>query len=310
MEKAPTVNMRSSSNLQRVGSSNSSPVHSPYAPQTKPIIRNTQSSLKGVKANHIGSPTANGASESDNQNWFPVAQMRTVMSGRAPGGYPTSHIPTFAETADYKAPQVEAEDDVSSSKPERAPIVKRPTVMSISVINTFEELAFENTSANVETVGILGGIETDGGRIVVTHLILPPQHGTHDSCEVDNYEIVANSFFEGNLLQVGWIHTHPGYRTFLSSVDLHNHVRPQSELPEYFAIVYSPKYEPHYEIFSVTDPGLEHLSACPKGLSFHEHNTDLQLYSSADHVLVVGAEEIPLIVVDRRNEEEEEEEEE
>lgn len=197
-------------------------------------------------------------------------------------------------------PQVKAQQN--SSYAQLASTSKRQTIMSISVIEMFAELASQNSDANVETVGLLGGAETDDGKLLVTHLILPPQHGTHDSCEVDNYEIVLNTFMEQNLLQVGWIHTHPGYRTFLSSVDLHNHVTQQKELSEYFAIVYSPKYEPHYEAFSVTDAGLKYLSSCPEGLTFHEHHTDLQLYKAADHIILDESDYTAVTLVDRRTE--------
>lgn len=43
-----------------------------------------------------------------------------------------------------------------------------------------------------------------------------------------------------NILTLGWIHTHPQFDVFLSSVDLHNQLGYQSQLKEAIAIVYSP----------------------------------------------------------------------
>ena len=40
---------------------------------------------------------------------------------------------------------------------------------------------------------------------------------------------------------VGWIHTHPAYDVFLSSVDMHNQYEYQKMLKEFIAIVCSIK---------------------------------------------------------------------
>ena len=42
------------------------------------------------------------------------------------------------------------------------------------------------------------------------------------------------------LMTIGWIHSHPSYDLFLSSVDLHNQLGYQLQLDEAVAIVYSP----------------------------------------------------------------------
>jgi proteasome lid subunit RPN8/RPN11 len=41
---------------------------------------------------------------------------------------------------------------------------------------------------------------------------------------------------------LGWIHTHPDYNAFLSSVDMHNQFLYQCLLPEALAIVVSVRY--------------------------------------------------------------------
>ena len=43
-----------------------------------------------------------------------------------------------------------------------------------------------------------------------------------------------------DLRTIGWIHTHPGYDLFLSSIDLHTQLGYQMQLPEAIALVYSP----------------------------------------------------------------------
>jgi proteasome lid subunit RPN8/RPN11 len=44
------------------------------------------------------------------------------------------------------------------------------------------------------------------------------------------------------LIMLGWIHTHPDYQAFLSSVDMHNQYLYQSLLPEALALVVSVRY--------------------------------------------------------------------
>ena len=43
-----------------------------------------------------------------------------------------------------------------------------------------------------------------------------------------------------SVINLGWIHTHPEFELFLSSVDLHMQAGFQSTLREAIAIVYSP----------------------------------------------------------------------
>ncbi len=79
---------------------------------------------------------------------------------------------------------------------------KRPLYIPMSLMQDFATLATPNTTANVETCGILcgmidtksassGGKSGSGGgggggggqpRLVITHCIIPVQHGTSDTC--------------------------------------------------------------------------------------------------------------------------------
>lgn len=79
----------------------------------------------------------------------------------------------------------------------------------------------KNTNSKIETCGILGGIEKDG-KFIVNTLVIPSQTGKSDQCamtdEMELFEVqIAHS-----IITIGWIHTHPEYDVFLSSVDLHN----------------------------------------------------------------------------------------
>ena len=57
----------------------------------------------------------------------------------------------------------------------------------------------------------------------VTHLIIPKQSGTADSCTTLNEEELFVYQDSNSLLTLGWIHTHPTQTVFMSSVDLHTH---------------------------------------------------------------------------------------
>lgn len=42
--------------------------------------------------------------------------------------------------------------------------------------------------------------------LIITHLLIPKQYGTSDSCTTDNEEDLFNYQNEHNLLTLGWIH--------------------------------------------------------------------------------------------------------
>lgn len=51
---------------------------------------------------------------------------------------------------------------------------------------------------------------------------------------------LLNAMEKLGVINMGWIHTHPEFELFLSSVDLHMQAAFQSTLREAIAIVYSP----------------------------------------------------------------------
>jgi STAM-binding protein len=69
----------------------------------------------------------------------------------------------------------------------------------------FLEVARSNTLRNVETCGILAG-QLKQHQLLVTHVILPKQSGTSDSCNTMNEEEIFDIQDQLNLITLGWIH--------------------------------------------------------------------------------------------------------
>ena len=74
--------------------------------------------------------------------------------------------------------------------------------------------------------------------------MIPEQEVTSDTCDMKDEEELFKYVDGEDLMVLGWIHTHPMYECFMSSVDLHNHCGYQLMLPESVAIVCAPRYEP------------------------------------------------------------------
>lgn len=106
----------------------------------------------------------------------------------------------------------------------------------------FLQAVSKNTSKNVETCGILAG-KLSNFKLTITHVVLPKQSGTSDSCSTMNEEELFDFQDKNNLITVGWIHTHPTQTAFLSSVDLHTQCSYQKLIPEAIAIVCAPKFD-------------------------------------------------------------------
>lgn len=135
----------------------------------------------------------------------------------------------------------------------------------------FLDVARSNTSNNIETCGVLAG-QLKQQQLIVTHVILPKQKGTSDSCNTENEEEIFDIQDQLNLITLGWIHTHPSQTCFLSSVDLHTQAGYQIMMPEAIAIVCSPKHNEE-GFFTLTQSGLEFISNCTQ-TGFHPHPDD------------------------------------
>lgn len=104
-----------------------------------------------------------------------------------------------------------------------------------------------------------------------------------------------------DLITIGWIHTHPQFDLFLSSVDLHNQLGYQQQLSEAIAIVYSPIVgNPPYRAFRVKDRQINNVLNCnQKG--FHEHydNDGSPAWEECRHVEYLQ-DNTPVKVIDLR----------
>ena len=107
----------------------------------------------------------------------------------------------------------------------------RTVVLPGDLTDKFLSIARTNSGRGLETLGTLGG-SLSNNRLVVTHLLIPKQVGKSDSCTMEGLEDVWDTHDKENIIFMGWIHTHPAYSVFLSSVDMHNQYEWQHMLPE------------------------------------------------------------------------------
>lgn len=172
----------------------------------------------------------------------------------------------------------------------------RNVVVPSQLVERFLVLAHSTTLQNIETCGILAGL-VDQNQLVITHLIIPKQNATPDSCTTENEEEVFSIQDKHDLITLGWIHTHPSQTAFLSSVDLHTHCSYQLMMPEAIAIVCAPRYKDN-SIFSLTQNyGLDFIAKCTK-TGFHPHPSEPPLFSIADHARLQS--DLPVEVIDLR----------
>jgi len=179
----------------------------------------------------------------------------------------------------------------------------RNVVFYGEMLNKFMEMAHRNTAKNIETCGFLcGTLNAHENKFIITTLIIPKQTGSSDTCQALDEESIFAFQDSQNLLTLGWIHTHPAYEAFLSSVDLHTHCGYQSMLPESIAIVMAPRFKPNYQIFQLTDPyGVKLIQDCPHGSNFHSHpKPPPPIYTPAPHVVIDWTKEKKFAVKDLR----------
>ncbi|KAJ1813171.1 hypothetical protein LPJ75_003306, partial [Coemansia sp. RSA 2598] len=169
----------------------------------------------------------------------------------------------------------------------------RPIQMPEGIFEEFIDIASENTSANLETCGVLCGKQVPGQEaLIMTTLIIPKQSATSDTCTTEHEEELFVEQMDRDLITLGWIHTHPSQTCFMSSLDLHTQCSYQLMLPEAIAIVCAPKHEPRFGIFRLTDPtGIDVIQNCKEKSTFHPHDQSKTIYKDADtdgHVIFVN----------------------
>lgn len=107
----------------------------------------------------------------------------------------------------------------------------------------FISTAAPNTRRNLETCGILCG-RLISNAFFISKLVIPEQESTSDTCEMVNEGALAEYCEHEDLMQLGWIHTHPTQTCFMSSRDLHTHSLYQMQFAESIAIVCAPSKDP------------------------------------------------------------------
>ncbi|XP_011307550.1 STAM-binding protein-like A [Fopius arisanus] len=171
-----------------------------------------------------------------------------------------------------------------SLKPSTYPSPKsglRQMSMPSRMMTEFLKLSRGNTANNKETCGILAG-SLVRNQLFVTHLLIPQQMGSSDSCVTHNEEDIFDYQDQHSLITLGWIHTHPTQTAFLSSVDLHTHCAYQLMMAEAIAVVCAPKYEETGFFMLTPDHGLNFIARC-RATGFHPHPNEKSLYTHADH---------------------------
>jgi len=158
---------------------------------------------------------------------------------------------------------------------------KREVILPGVLMEKFLMFSAANTKADIETCGILCGNQKNN-KLYITHVIVPPQHATSNTCVTSGEEKLIQVQIEKDLLTLGWIHTHPTQTCFLSSVDLHTQLSYQIMMPESLAIVLAPSVTPNSGVFCVTNNGITVLSNCVQR-GFHEH-LEGDIYEVASHI--------------------------
>ncbi|XP_031844749.1 STAM-binding protein isoform X2 [Nomia melanderi] len=193
-------------------------------------------------------------------------------------------------------PLISPSSDIAQTSKDKTPTIDRSTkpsvlmsdnhtlrdmVLPTKLMQNFLMLAFNNTMNNKETCGILAG-KLERNKLLVTHLLIPEQTGSSDSCLTHNEEDIFDYQDQHNLITLGWIHTHPTQTAFLSSVDLHTHCAYQLMMAEAIAIVCAPKYDETGFFILTPEYGLDFIANC-RETGFHPHPSEPPLYTKAKH---------------------------
>ena len=153
------------------------------------------------------------------------------------------------------------------------------------IIEAFKDISEPNTRANPkkETGGYLLGRRLENGYIIDT-LLIPKQNGYSDYFETTNEDEISNFVnSDPGLVLLGLIHTHPGFDSFLSSVDLHMLHRYILEDPSVISIVLAPEQN-DFPAFSLTRTGLLCLNECRRESKRPHRHDRTALYRLANHV--------------------------
>ncbi|KAK9809287.1 hypothetical protein WJX73_001146 [Symbiochloris irregularis] len=203
----------------------------------------------------------------------------------ADGGHGTCAMPVPAE------PDPGTTDALGGVSKQRHEV--REVHISLALIEDFMKHAISNTQRNIETCGILGGtLDAKRGLFNLNLLVVPKQKGTTDMVEMLNEEEILDAFDSRtpHHYPLGWIHTHPAFTCFLSSIDMHTQCPYQMMMDEAVAIVMAPRdSKQRLGIFRLSTPGgLKLIEKCDQR-GFHSHSTPSTgqpIYELCGHVFL------------------------
>ncbi|XP_050694007.1 STAM-binding protein-like isoform X3 [Eriocheir sinensis] len=158
---------------------------------------------------------------------YPIAELASPSAPPPPRYSPTlPSVSPYVPSRDLKpvspgVPQVDRSSKPVSLLGARSGGLREVRVPA-QLMPNFMSLAHSNTARNVETCGVLAGHMAQS-KLLITHLLVPKQCGTADSCTTQQEEELFDHQDKLDLITIGWIHTHPTQTAFLSSVDLHTH---------------------------------------------------------------------------------------
>lgn len=111
-------------------------------------------------------------------------------------------------------------------------------------IKKFSKTTYENEEK--EVIGFLIGFFREE-EIEITDIIIPEQTADRTYVEVEEEVSLVNALIKSNKkgtneVCVGYFHSHPGYRAFLSAIDIETQFYWQKVNPRNIALVYDPIY--------------------------------------------------------------------
>ncbi|XP_001947218.2 STAM-binding protein isoform X2 [Acyrthosiphon pisum] len=255
------------------------------------IEKNNTPSSKNVTQEHLNSILDNATvPELNNPTSFELRQPdhNLINFTELSDNNLPSNMPTYSNSKiqfNQHKPIVDRSTKPMLNKNTSNPYNLRQIIVPGNLTRRFLEQAQRNTSNNLETCGILAG-KLSSNCLIVTHLMIPKQSGTSDSCTTMNEEDIFEYQDKQDLITLGWIHTHPSQTSFMSSVDLHTHYSYQLMMPEAIAIVCAPKYNESNFFFLTPYHGLQVIADCKFFSGFHTHNTEGDIYAIAEHYVL------------------------
>ena len=122
-------------------------------------------------------------------------------------------------------------------------------VIASGLLDSFAKIAFNHSPS--EFMGWLcGKVVKRTGKVIINTAYCPQQAASDCAVWDDGSTAQDVDFIEfltkHGIQVVGWVHTHPTFDAFLSSVDQHQAVRLQNEFPDALSIVIDKMKKPFF----------------------------------------------------------------